>query len=270
MSERWILVTGYGSIGRRHFQNLRALGNADVRLLRTRSSAPGSFETPTGVQTYWRLDEALSDGPGAFHEWARRSLESFPSVCHELKERTGIDPELEVCGALYPASDADAEARLRGKQRMWPDAGLEWLDARAAGDCEPALAAGGAPGARAQPGAAERSSFEALRGALFAPAEAHVRSPLLARAYAGAAAGLGARIERGVTATGLLRAGPAIRGVETSAGPRPAGAVVLCGGAWTPELLALPVEPVRGQIVSLDNPDPPGFCRLPQIRVFQT
>lgn len=177
-------------------------------------------------------------GAGAFHEWGLRSLESFPSLCLELAERSGIDPELEVCGALYPATDADAELRLRGKQREWPDAGLEWLDARAAHDFEPALAAG-------------------LRGALYSPAEAHVRSPLLARAYAGAAEGLGARIERGAAATGLLRAGSGVCGVETSAGRRPAGAVVLCGGAWTPELLALPVEPVRGQIVSVDNPAPP-------------
>jgi glycine oxidase len=55
-----------------------------------------------------------------------------------------------------------------------------------------------------------------------------------------------------------------VTGVSTAAGPREAGCVVLCTGAWLPECaawlgarFALPIEPVRGQILALDAPEPP-------------
>ncbi len=62
-ASHWILVVGYGSIGRRHFQNLRSLGHDDVRLLRTSKPRPGAFESPSGVKVYDRPGEALADGP---------------------------------------------------------------------------------------------------------------------------------------------------------------------------------------------------------------
>jgi glycine oxidase len=140
------------------------------------------------------------------------------------------------------ATSAAGEARLREKARSLAAHGVRWLDAAAARAAEPLLS-------------------PETRGALFCESEAHVRGALLARAFAGAAAGLGARIECGVPATGLRRAGARVVGVDTPAGARAAGHVVLCGGAWSPALAAgaaaLPIEPVRGQILSLDNPRPP-------------
>ena len=62
-SNRWFLVVGYGSIGRRHYQNLLKLGYNDIRLLRSQIQKKGSFESPEGVKVYTSLDEALSDRP---------------------------------------------------------------------------------------------------------------------------------------------------------------------------------------------------------------
>ncbi len=59
----WILVVGYGSIGRRHFRSLQSLGHDDVRLLRTSEPRPGAFESPPGVKVYHCLADALADGP---------------------------------------------------------------------------------------------------------------------------------------------------------------------------------------------------------------
>ncbi|MDJ0848738.1 MAG: glycine oxidase ThiO [Myxococcota bacterium] len=182
--------------------------------------------------------EAEDEGP--FLHWALKSLGLFPELCAELRERSGIDPELEASGALHVATSEEAERDLRARARRFAARRLEWLDAAAARREEPRLG-------------------DALRGALSAPDEAHVRSPLLTRAYAGAAAEVGARIERGAAVTGLLRQGARVAGVETDAGARHAGSVVLCAGAWVPGLVPfhLPVEPVRGQIVSLENLHPP-------------
>lgn len=46
----WFLVVGYGSIGRRHFQNLLKLGFKDVRLLCSGTGRVGAFENPVDGQ----------------------------------------------------------------------------------------------------------------------------------------------------------------------------------------------------------------------------
>jgi glycine oxidase len=207
-----------------------------VRLLERDDVAAHASGAAAGMLLPW----GESRGAGAFLALAERSLAMFPELCAELRAASGIDPEFEPSGALHVAlAEADAETgRARG--RAFADRGLEWLDARAARDALPGLA----PGAL---------------GAVWAPREAHVRSALLARAFAAAAAQLGAVIERGVAVQRLRREGDRVVGVESSAGPRPAGTVVLCAGAWSPALVsfALPIEPVRGQIVSLDQTQPP-------------
>ena len=182
--------------------------------------------------------ETEEEGP--FLEWAERSLALFPELCAELRERSGVDPEFEPSGALHVAADASEASALRARVRRLVGRELEWLEPGEARDLEPQLAPD-------------------LAGALFSPREAHVRSPLLAQACAAAAQGLGARIERGVSFERLRFEGGRVIGVETSAGRRDAGAVLLCAGVWTPPALplALPIEPVRGQILSLDNCSPP-------------
>lgn len=181
--------------------------------------------------------EAEAEGP--FLHWATRSLALFPELCSELHERSGIDPELERCGALHVAASEDTERALRAKAELFAAHGLEWLTAAELRALEPHV----------EP---------ELRGAVFSPAESHVRSALLTRAFAAAAAELGARVERGVAATGLECEGSRVTGVGTEAGARSAGCVVLCAGAWSGPLapFALPVEPVKGQILSLDAPTP--------------
>jgi glycine oxidase len=183
-------------------------------------------------------------GPGPLFDWGVRSLALFPEVTAELRERTGVDPELEASGALHVAvTEPEAEA-LRRRAAELPGLDLEWLDGDAARDAEPHLS-------------------ERAAGAIWSPREAHVRSPLLAQGFAAAARLLGARVETGVEVTGLLRRGGRVVGVATHAGERHAGQVVLCTGAWAPACQAwlgadpgIPVEPVRGQIVSLEAPAP--------------
>lgn len=182
--------------------------------------------------------EAEQGGP--FLAWAERSLALFPELCAELRERSGVDPEFEPSGALYLAGGDDEARVLRAKAARLAGREIEWLDDRAARDLESGLAPG-------------------LAGALFAPREAHVRSALLTQAYAAAAGELGARIECGVACQALRREAGRLVGIDTSDGPRAAGAVLLCAGVWTPATAPrpLPIEPVRGQILSLDNARPP-------------
>lgn len=202
-------------------------------------------EHASGAAAGMLLPTGEVDAPGPFLTLAMESLALFPDLARELHERSGIDVEYETSGALRVArSQAEAEA-LRARAERFRDHGVEWIDAQAAAAAEPALA-------------------HDVLGALHAPREGHVRSALLARAFAGAAARLGAEIVAGVSVTGLLREGERITGVRTTADPRETDTVVLCMGAWAaalsdwlPELPRLPVDPVRGQILCLEPRDPP-------------
>jgi len=184
--------------------------------------------------------------PGALREAGLAALARMDALCAELRERSGVDPEWRRSGVLRVARDPSEADALRAELGAAAALGERtWLDAGALRAEEPLAAPD-------------------LEGAIWTPQEGHVRSPLLARAYAGAAASLGARVETGVPAHAVLRGAPggAVSGVRTADGVRAAGAVVLCGGAWTPELAAglpgrpVPIEPVRGQILSLAAPTP--------------
>lgn len=187
------------------------------------------------------LSEAEGDGP-----LQRRGLESlavFPEIVATLRDRTGIDPEFVPSGVLrVAASEAEAEA-LRAGAGTEADPGQIWLDVQELRSAAPGVA-------------------RSLQGALFAAGECHVRSPLLVRAYIAAARQCGAVIRTGSDVRGLLREGDRVVGVRTSDGDRGSDVVVICAGCWTAtsaEWLGtrpIPIEPVRGQIVSVDTPVP--------------
>jgi len=58
------LIAGFGSIGRRHFRNLKALGQTDIILYRTgKSTLP--IDEIENVPVFYSLDEALDHKPDA-------------------------------------------------------------------------------------------------------------------------------------------------------------------------------------------------------------
>jgi glycine oxidase len=230
-------VIGGGAVGCAVAYQLAREGLA-VRLLERDALACGASGAAAGMLT--PLAEAAGGGP--LLAWGLHSLERFPALVEELRERSGVDPELERSGVLRVAAD-EAEARaLRALPERHPGMDLRWLEGPEARVARPGLA-------------------EGLSGGLLSPREAHLRSPLLVHAYAGAARALGARVETGVPVVGLEREGERVVGVRTDAEHIHAGAVVLCGGVLSPHLLEaagatrpLPVAPVRGQIVLVDTP----------------
>ncbi|MFN3653497.1 MAG: glycine oxidase ThiO [Armatimonadota bacterium] len=237
MSSPEVLVVGGGVIGSAAAYFLARAG-VSVRLLERDGLASHASGAAAGMLA--PICESESDSP--FFRLALRSLGLFPELAPRLRELSGIDPQYVPSGAVRAAlTEPEAEA-LRERSRRLGRFGVEWLDARAAREREPLLS-------------------PRTVGALWSPAEANVYSPQLGRAYAGAAAALGAEIRTGVAATGLLRRGGRVLGVRTTDGEMEAGQVVLCAGAWTRFCagwldLDLPVRPVRGQILALDAPTP--------------
>ncbi len=230
-----VVVVGGGVVGCSVAFHLARAGAA-VALLERNDLASHASGAAAGMLA--PICESTGEGP--FFELALRSLRRFPDLAPELRELSGVDPQYVPSGVLR-AAESEAEVRhLREQADRLAAYGLEWLDAEAARSRVPLLG-------------------EGVLGALWSPQEGHVYSPLMTRAYAGAAERLGAVIGRATPVTGLLRQGRRIAGVRSPAGDQAAGHVVLCAGAWTRFCgewldLSLPVDPVRGQILALDAP----------------
>jgi glycine oxidase len=181
-------------------------------------------------------------GDSPLFETGVACLERFPGLVEELREQSGIDPQWVQSGILrFTTSLAEAESFRREAQAVTAY-DVEFLDSD-------------------QTRAAEPLVREDVLAGLWSPREGHVYSPLLSQAYAQAAARLGAQIVTGSPVTGLIRDADQVLGVRTPLGPWGAAHVVLAAGVWTrycAEWLgeSLPLEPVRGQILAVDQPRP--------------
>jgi len=233
------IVVGAGVVGSSICWSLARAGLA-VRLLERGEIAGEASGAAAGMLA--PIGESEEEGP--LRRAGLASLALFPGVVDALRQRSRLDPELEISGCLHVASHDSAAEALAARARAHAALGLAWLDA--------------AELTRVAPG---RAAPVRARGALFSPHEGHVKSPLLARAFAAAAETLGAEVRTGVAVHGLLRDGTRVCGVESSAGALPSGLVVLCPGSFAAECAGwigpearLPVEPVRGQIVALELP----------------
>ena len=86
-------------------------------------------------------------------------------------------------------------------------------------------------------------------GATFSSECGQIRTPKFVRALAQEAKRRGVRIHEHTPVMGLLREGPRVVGVRTTAGDVPAERVVWCGGAWSRSLEAegikVPIKPER-------------------------
>jgi glycine oxidase len=184
------------------------------------------------------LAPGVEQAEGAAHDFARLARDRYPGYVAALRARTGVEVALDRSGVLQVAlADEHADERaivradaLRGSVR----GDARWLDAAELSALEPSLAP--AHGAVLHPddGAVDN---RALLAALVALTADHPRIARLDRAAA---------LESG--------GGPAA--VRAADGLRhEAALVVVAAGAWSPALAglprALPVEPVRGQILAL-------------------
>jgi glycine oxidase len=181
-------------------------------------------------------------GPGPFLDLARRSLALWPGLAEALREEGGVDCELDISGLLRLALD-DADLPALCQRLAWQRAqgiAVEWLDGAGAAAAEPALAR--------------------AAGALLYAGEGHVQSVRAVTALLAAARRRGAEVLCDAEVVGALEGGGArLAGGREVAADR----VVLCAGAWSGALAAalgagaLPVEPVRGQILGVRDLHPP-------------
>ncbi len=231
-----VIVVGGGVIG---CAVAFALARAGVSVLVVERDRVGAHASGASAGMLAPLTE--SPGEGLAQAIGLEAFELFPSLVEEIRELSGIDPGFRRSGILRLA-EADEVVRLREQAARLEGQGCEWLGAEELHKLDVRFA-------------------PELAGAVWSPHEGYVDGFLLTRAYAAAAARRGARFQPGTTVTGLRLRGSRVEGVRSSAGAFAAREVVLCTGAWTRLVedwldVSLPVEPVKGQMVALESPDP--------------
>lgn len=171
--------------------------------------------------------------------------ERYPSFVAELERAAAMEVGYRPCGTLVVARDADEKAELDELLALQRDLGLP-SEPLTAAECR-----------ELEPGLTPRT-----RGGILVPGDHQVDNRAAVRALLEACRRTGVGLARG-TVVEVRSEGGEVRGVDLSDGtPLRARAVVLCAGCWTGSIAgvpdgAVPVRPVKGQLLHLRAPEPP-------------
>lgn len=221
MVERYsdILILGGGIIGLAIALDLQQQG-ATVTLLSKRFEEAAS-QAAAGMLA----PRAEGLPPGPLLDLALASLAAYGDWVAKLEYLTGESMGYWPCGILAPRSILPPAN---------PDA--PWLSASTLAHYQPGLG-------------------PQIRGAYWYPEEGQVDNQALVKALRRAAIEAGVNLQEGVEAMALVHQRGAIGQVLTAqAGAFGADLVVLAGGAWSQQLLPLPVFPRKGEMVGLRVP----------------
>lgn len=237
VGETDIIVVGAGVVGSAVAYELVRRG-ATVSLLDSRVVGAGATQASGGMLAPYT--EAVEGGP--LMTLGARSLGLFGPMAAAVQAEAGIDVKYGATGSLHCAS---ADASLAHFERT----------------CS-TLAALGVPATRlsaADVRALEPDVAGIVLGGMLLPTQGMVSAPALTRAFTVAAQRRGATLLEG---TRVIRVSPraADVAVETDKGLLRARTVVLATGAWAGTTTvegaaAVPVTPVRGQLLHLQCPD---------------
>ncbi|MBD2610474.1 FAD-dependent oxidoreductase [Nostoc punctiforme FACHB-252] len=218
--------------------------------------------------------EKIPDGAMRSLCWRSRAL--YADWTRKLEELTGLNTNYWPCGILVPVFEEAGGQGEGGKGqtgsvggvggvRGWgrnlsphtphtphtppsllpphtphtphtPSSPAYWLDKEAIHQYQPGL------------------GVEVVGGWWY-PEDAQVDNKALAHVLRIAAESFGVELKDGVTVTGFLQQQGQVVGVQTNVGVIRAAHYVLASGAWSNELLPLPVRPRKGQMLSLRVPE---------------
>lgn len=223
-----VIVVGGGVLGMLSARELALAGRRVTLLERGHTGQEASWAGGGIVSPLypWRYPDPVT-------ALAIPAMAAYAALALALREETGIDPELFACGMLMLDADDETEAldwaRHHGRQVL-PET---------AADCQ-----------RRLPGLAPH-----WRRGLWMPSVANIRNPRLLQALRASLLKSGVDIREQSEVASWQRDGGRVTAAVTTDG-RVFGAAdfVVCGGAWSSQLLAaagpsVSVRPVRGQML---------------------
>ncbi|MBE9199544.1 MULTISPECIES: glycine oxidase ThiO [unclassified Nodularia (in: cyanobacteria)] len=173
----------------------------------------------------------------------RRSRALYPDWTHKLEDLTGLNTGYWPCGILAPVYQRQEEKGESAPTAHSPD----WLNQAAIHQYQPGLGS-------------------EVVGGWWYPEDAQVDNRALANVLWTAAESLGVQFQDQVKVEAFLQQQGKIVGVQTNTGIIRAAHYVLATGAWSSELLPLPVRPRKGQMLRVQVPE--FIPELPLTRVL--
>lgn len=224
MSE--ILILGGGVIGLAIALELQLRG-ASVTVL-SRNFAQAASHAGAGMLA----PQAEQLPPGAMLDLCLHSRALYPDWIHKLEDLTGQNTGYWQCGILAPRYSETTETSAFC---LSPSTCSEWLDRPTIHQQQPGL------------------NPEVVGGCWY-PQDAQVDNRALAKVLWTAVRDAGVDLREGVVVEQLLQHHQRVTSVQTSAGNWHAEHYILATGAWSQEVLPLPVYPRKGQILSVRVP----------------
>lgn len=231
-----IAVLGGGIIGCAVAEELARRGRRVVVIERQQIGAEASSAAAGIISAQTDLRE-----PGPFFDLCQAARQMYPRWIEHLQRRSGLSLGYHVDGLLYLTASGREEQALDRQARWQARAGVRverW--------------------SRKEVRRREPSVDGRIRSGFYFPTEAQVDNVQLMRALAKACAKADVELLERTTARRLLARGGAVEGVDTDRGNLLAPVVVSCLGAWAGArhlgLEALPIEPVRGQMMAFRAP----------------
>lgn len=218
-----VLIIGGGAIGLATALEL-ALRDVSVTVL-SRNFQEAALHAAAGMLA----PQAEGILPGAMLELCLRSRSLYPEWAAKLESLTGIDPEYWPCGIIAP---------LYGDVEMF--AGAEGEKPEANGWCD-----------RLSLNTLQSDLGREITGGWWFPKDGQVNNQAMAKALRVAVQQLGVTLCDGVTVEQIAHDGDRVTAVHTTQGTYDADFYLLATGAWTGELLSIPVVPRKGQMLSL-------------------
>ncbi|WP_375472987.1 glycine oxidase ThiO [uncultured Nostoc sp.] len=179
--------------------------------------------------------------------WRSRAL--YPDWTRKLEELTGLNTGYRACGILAPlfeeaggqggrGAGGAEEQRSRGESLSSSSSSSPayWLNKEAIHQYQPGLGA-------------------EVVGGWWYPEDAQVDNKALAHVLRTVAESVGVELKDGIIVEAFLQQQGQVVGVQTNAGIIRAAHYILASGAWSNELLPLPVLPRKGQMLSVRIPE---------------
>jgi glycine oxidase ThiO len=232
-----IIVIGGGVIGLATAIELRLLG-AEVTILCK------DFKAAAGNAAAGMLaPQAEQIAPGAMLDLCLASQDLYPEWVRKIESISGVDAGYWQCGILAP-------------RYTNTDPGVDWLDTRWRTRTE-RLALSEVERSRSSLSLGEsihqyQSGLgESVVGGYWYPADGQVDNRALIRSLSIASQSLGIKFRDGVAVTTIHRSQGRVTHLETSQGDICAQHYILATGAWSQQLLSIPIVPRKGQMLSV-------------------
>ncbi|WP_071515112.1 glycine oxidase ThiO [Geitlerinema sp. PCC 9228] len=251
MTNREIIVIGGGIIGLSLALELKQRSRDSRVTVLSRDDREAALYTAAGMLA--PQSEAIPPGP--MLDLCLRSRSMYPEWTRQLQEISGIDPGYWACGFLapfYAGEEADASPPQHNLAPSY------WLDREQIREFQPYLG-------------------EEVAGGWWYPEDAQANTGMLGKALRTAIAEVGVELREGVTVEAIVQAKGRVAKLQTTAGDFTADQYVLATGAWSQQLLPIPVSPKKGQMFSVRIPGAGGntngqtnskFADLPLHRVL--